>query len=155
MSDCMAIDETLSVDTHSDDETRAFGRELAARLDSGSVVLLKGDLGAGKTTLAQGICHGLGVDAWANSPTFTLINEYQGHRNGAEFHVYHCDFYRIEDPDELQTLAIDEVFYSDGVALVEWPDVAYEWAPPNAIRIAITRTGAEDRHIEVTFSSDR
>ena len=154
MSECMSPNRTVSVDTHSDDETRAFGRKIAARLEPGSVVLLEGDLGAGKTTLVQGICHGLGVDAWANSPTFTLINEYVGNSNGTELRVYHCDFYRIDDPDELQTLAIDEVFYGDGISLVEWPDVAAEWAPPHAVRIAITRTGAEDRHIRVEQSLD-
>ncbi|HDS74815.1 MAG TPA: tRNA (adenosine(37)-N6)-threonylcarbamoyltransferase complex ATPase subunit type 1 TsaE, partial [Firmicutes bacterium] len=110
-----------------------------------------GSLGAGKTTLVQGICHGLGVTAWANSPTFTLINEYVGTRNGEPLRVYHCDFYRIDDPEELATLALDEVFYGDGVTLVEWPDVAEEWAPDDAVRVKITRIGANERRLLATL----
>ncbi len=138
-----------SVVTTSPEETRAFGRELAHRLVRGSVVLLSGDLGAGKTTLAQGICHGLGVDAWACSPTFTLVNEYDGTLDGNPVRIYHCDFYRIEEPEELETLALDEVLYG-GVALIEWPEVAAEWAPDDAIRVNMARTGPEERRIEVT-----
>ena len=135
--------------THSPEETRAFGRELARRFVRGSVVLLSGDLGAGKTTLAQGICHGLGVDAWACSPTFTLVNEYDGTLGDEPLRVYHCDFYRIEEPEELETLALDEVLYG-GIALIEWPEVAAEWAPDDAVRVNMARTGPEERRIEVS-----
>ncbi|HDS74317.1 MAG TPA: tRNA (adenosine(37)-N6)-threonylcarbamoyltransferase complex ATPase subunit type 1 TsaE, partial [Firmicutes bacterium] len=81
--------ESAVVVTRSAEETRAFGEKFAQTLRSGSVVLLSGSLGAGKTTLVQGICHGLGVTACANSPTFTLINEYVGTRNGEPLRVYH------------------------------------------------------------------
>ncbi len=142
----MTLEPIVEVTT-SAEETRTLGERFAASLHPGSVVLLSGSLGAGKTTLVQGICHGLGVAAWANSPTFTLINEYVGTRNDEPLRVYHCDFYRIDDPDELATLALDEVFYGDGITLVEWPDVAEEWAPEDAVRVTITRTGAATRRI--------
>ena len=130
--------------SRSEEETRALGRALGASLQSGAVVLLVGEMGAGKTMLAQGLCHGLGVDAWASSPTFTLINEYEGRH-----HVYHCDFYRLTDPAELATLALDEVFEGDGVAIVEWPEIAEEWIDEAAIRITLTRRSPTERHIRV------
>ena len=135
---------TWSFTSESPEETRTWGTTLADRLKPGDVVLLDGDLGSGKTTLAQGLCGGLGVAEWVNSPTFTLINEYTG-----RLKVHHCDFYRLADPSELEALAVEEVFYGDGVALVEWPDVADGWVPPDAVRITITRTGAEQRRFEV------
>lgn len=136
--------------TDSAEATRAFGHELARTLAPGAVVLLSGDLGTGKTTLVQGICHALGVPQWANSPTFTLINEYEGAMNGKQLRIFHCDFYRIDDPDELHTFALDEVLYGDGIALVEWPEVASEWVPDSAVRITLTRTGAESRLITIS-----
>ncbi len=134
----------LSVRTSTPQETRRLGECIACQLGPGSVVLLSGDLGSGKTTLAQGICHGLGVEEWANSPTYILIAEYQG-----RLPVYHCDLYRIDEPDELQTLALDEVFYGDSVALVEWPEVAGEWAPADAIRVRIIPHGPAIREFEI------
>ena len=143
--------------SHSADQTRAFGGRLAASLRQGSVVLLYGDLGSGKTTLAQGIVRSLGVNQWANSPSFTLINEYDGRLrdNGATpVRIYHCDFYRLSDPDELNTLALDDVLYSPGVALVEWPEIAEEWVPTDAMCVRLTRTGVEERGIRVTGATE-
>jgi tRNA threonylcarbamoyladenosine biosynthesis protein TsaE len=136
----MILQSEWTIRTGSPEETRLFGETLAEQLVQGSVVLLEGDLGTGKTTLTQGICHGLGVDDWANSPTFTLINEYVG-----RMPVFHCDFYRIDDPDELYNLALDPVFYGSGVALIEWPDIAQDWFPEGALWIQIERTGADER----------
>ena len=130
--------------SRSEDETRSLGKSLGATLDRGAVVLLVGEMGAGKTMFAQGLCHGLGVDGWANSPTFTLINEHQG-----RVRVYHCDFYRLADAAELSTLALDDVLYGDGVALIEWPEIAEEWLPEEAIRVTITRQSPTERHIRV------
>ena len=116
--------------THSPEETRAFGRDLAKRLVRGSVVLLSGDLGAGKTTLAQGVCHGLGVDAWACSPTFTLINEYKGHRS-----LYHVDLYRLNSPDEALALGLEDYFESEGITAVEWAERAGDLIPEDATHV--------------------
>ena len=136
--------DILTFYTTSDDETRECGRELAACLEPGDVVLLQGDLGAGKTTFVQGVCHGLGVKQWANSPTFTLVNQYSG-----RIPIHHCDFYRLEEPEELYTLALDEIVYGDGVALIEWPEVAMDWVPDTAIHVTIRRTGATERELTV------
>ena len=133
-----------TVRTSDPDETRALGRRIGEGLGAGDVVLLWGDLGSGKTTLTQGICHGLGVSEWASSPTYILIAEYRG-----RVPIYHCDFYRIDDPGELDTLALDEVFYGAGVAVVEWPDVAHEWYPPDATRVRISVESPETRKFEI------
>ncbi len=137
-----AQDMGWEVLSRSEDETRRIGLSIGEGLRPGVVVLLVGQMGAGKTMLAQGLCHGLGVDAWASSPTFTLINEYVG-----RVRVYHCDFYRLADPAELATLALDEVLYGDGVALIEWPEVAEEWLPEDPVRITLARQSASERLI--------
>lgn len=134
----------LAKTTAGPEETRNLGREIASHLKPGSVVFLEGDLGSGKTTLVQGICAGLGVDAWPNSPTFTLINQYEG-----RMPVYHCDFYRLNDPGELANLGLEEVFGGKGVALVEWPRLADEWAPPDLVRIHLKRLSARRREITI------
>ncbi|HNZ39430.1 MAG TPA: tRNA (adenosine(37)-N6)-threonylcarbamoyltransferase complex ATPase subunit type 1 TsaE [Candidatus Latescibacteria bacterium] len=139
----MLIDpEPRTYVTTSPDETREFGKRIAPWLRPGSVVFLYGDLGSGKTTLVQGICAGLEVGVWPNSPTFTLINQYEG-----TVPVFHCDFYRLADPGELATLGLEEVFFGDGIALVEWPELAEEWAPSHTIRLTITRRSAKKREI--------
>ena len=139
----MLIDpEPRTYVTTSPDETREFGKRIAPWLRPGSVVFLYGDLGSGKTTLVQGICAGLEVGVWPNSPTFTLINQYEG-----TVPVFHCDFYRLADPGELATLGLEEVFFGNGIALVEWPELAEEWAPSHTIRLTITRRSAKKREI--------
>ena len=131
--------------SESEDATRELGRRIGECLGDGAVVLLAGAMGAGKTMLAQGLCHGLGVEEWANSPTFTLINEYDG-----RVRVYHCDFYRLTDEAELSTLALDEVLYGKGVALIEWPEIAESWVPHGAVRVSLSREGPTRRRIRVS-----
>jgi tRNA threonylcarbamoyladenosine biosynthesis protein TsaE len=128
--------------THSAEETRSLGARLAQSMVPGSAVFLYGDLGSGKTTFVQGMCQGLDVEGWANSPTFTIINEYRG-----RLPVYHCDFYRLTDAEELDNLALDEVLYGIGVAVIEWPEIVEEWAPANAVRIRFTRLGPRTRRV--------
>lgn len=118
--------------SHSPEETRALGRRLAALLDSGDVVVLAGNLGAGKTCLAQGICQGLGVDEPVSSPTFTLINEYQG-----RLKVYHLDAYRLTGPADAADLGLDEILGGDGVALVEWADRIAEYLPQDRMQVEL------------------
>jgi tRNA threonylcarbamoyladenosine biosynthesis protein TsaE len=101
------------------DKTFQWGTVLGTLLNRGDVVALVGELGAGKTTLTQGIVRGLGVteDHYIGSPTFTLINEYDG-----RVPVYHLDFYRIEFPSEVVHLGLEEYLDGDGVAIIEWAD---------------------------------
>ena len=110
---------TLLFHTSSADETRSLGERLGRILVKGDIVLMFGELGAGKTTLAQGIATGLGVkkDEYVRSPTFTLINQYQG-----RIPVYHIDLYRIESPSELDNLGLEETFHDKGTVLVEWAE---------------------------------
>ena len=105
--------------THSSDETIERGREIGAQLSPPALILLSGDLGAGKTTLTKGIASGLGaaqVDE-VTSPTFTLVHKYEGRAL-----VYHVDLYRIGDAHDLETLGLEDVFSEHAVVIVEWPE---------------------------------
>jgi tRNA threonylcarbamoyladenosine biosynthesis protein TsaE len=109
---------TRTITTSSEEETSAVGRELAATLLAGDVVLLYGDLGAGKTAFVRGLAEGLGVPRdEVSSPTFTLIQEYRGGR----LTLFHVDLYRIEDPREFDELGLDEIA-EDGVLSIEWAE---------------------------------
>jgi tRNA threonylcarbamoyladenosine biosynthesis protein TsaE len=109
---------TTIVTTQSEDETAAAGRVLAARLIPGSVVLLFGDLGAGKTAFVRGLAEGLGVSRdEVSSPTFTLVQEYRGGR----LTLFHVDLYRLNDPRELDDLGLDEIA-DEGVLAIEWAE---------------------------------
>jgi tRNA threonylcarbamoyladenosine biosynthesis protein TsaE len=108
----------VTIATHSEQETASAGRELAARVHAGDVVLLTGDLGAGKTAFVRGLAEGLGIDASeVTSPTFTLIQEYSGGR----LRLYHVDLYRLK-PIEVDDLGLDELTGEGGVTAIEWPD---------------------------------
>ena len=103
--------------THSVAQTQKAGEHLGGLLRVGDVILLEGELGAGKTTLTKGIARGLGVGGYVNSPTFTLVNEYRSGR----LPVYHLDAYRLESAAEALDFGIEEYLYGDGITLVEWP----------------------------------
>jgi tRNA threonylcarbamoyladenosine biosynthesis protein TsaE len=135
---------TKTITTQSEDETAAAGRELAATLAAGDVVLLYGDLGAGKTAFVRGLAEGLGVSRdEVSSPTFTLIQEYRGGR----LPLFHVDLYRIEDPREFDELGLDEIA-EDGVLAIEWAE-RLPVPPPNAIRISIEHTGQTQRRVTI------
>jgi tRNA threonylcarbamoyladenosine biosynthesis protein TsaE len=137
--------------TASEEATIALGEQLATALPSQRVVLLIGNLGAGKTTLAKGMVRGLGVaePEDVSSPTFTLIHEY-----GTEGRVYHVDLYRLDEPSEVATLGLDEIFDRDAVVLIEWGERFPQLLPAERTEIRI-RTIANDegsndeREIEV------
>lgn len=105
--------------THSAEETIALGRQIASELKAPLLVLLSGDLGAGKTTLTKGIASGLRAakEEDVTSPTFTLVHKYEG-----EVRVYHVDLYRIGDVHDFETLGLEDVFSEQAVVLVEWPE---------------------------------
>lgn len=132
--------------TRSEADTLDFGKKIAPMLATGDTVLLYGDLGAGKSVLARGIARGLGVDEPMPSPTFTLLLPYAG-RDGGK--VYHFDLYRIADPEEYFAAGLDEFIGGDGIAIVEWPQMA-DLAPEPALEIHMAR-GADDqtRAIEI------
>jgi tRNA threonylcarbamoyladenosine biosynthesis protein TsaE len=110
--------------------TAALGAAIAGQLSRGDAVLLKGDLGSGKTTLARAILTALGVDETVPSPTFTLVQTYETQR----FPVSHYDLYRLKRPSEMDELGLDEAL-DDGAALIEWPERAEDHLPPDALTV--------------------
>ena len=137
--------EMLTV-TNSAAETRELGEQLAKRLEPGDVVLLRGDLGAGKSDLTRGIARGLGVRETVTSPSFTILNVYESGRCP----LYHFDWYRLESADELYELGLDEYIGGDGIAVVEWPERCPEVVPERFVRIDIRATGDETREIAIS-----
>ena len=131
--------------TASEDETIALGQKLAPTFGDGAVVLLIGNLGAGKTTLAKGIVSGLGVAPIEEiaSPTFTLIHEYGGG-------VFHIDLYRLDEPREVESLGLDEIFSQARCVLIEWGERFPALMPEPRWEIRLERTGDEDRTIVVS-----
>ncbi len=130
-------------ETHSAEETIELGRRIARQLPSRGVVLLIGNLGAGKTTLAKGIVSGLGAAAPEEvaSPTFTLIHEYG--------HVYHVDLYRLDRADQLATLGLDEIFESDSIVLIEWGERFPDSMPRQRTEIRVRALDGDAREIEI------
>ncbi|OYD06841.1 tRNA (adenosine(37)-N6)-threonylcarbamoyltransferase complex ATPase subunit type 1 TsaE [Paludifilum halophilum] len=127
----------------SSEETRKLGRHLAERLRPGDVIALEGDLGAGKTTLSQGVAEGLGIQGPIDSPTFTLIKEYDEGR----LPFYHMDVYRLDSWDE--ELGWDDYFYGDGVTLVEWADRIRPRLPERIVRIQMNHGPGDSRYIQI------
>ena len=129
--------------TNSAEETIELGRRIAAPLPAKCVVLLIGNLGAGKTTLAKGIVHGLGAadPDEVSSPTFTLIHEYGGGR------VYHIDLYRVDTAEQVATLGLDEIFDREAVALIEWGERFPQLLPTERMEIRLRALDGDRREI--------
>jgi tRNA threonylcarbamoyladenosine biosynthesis protein TsaE len=120
-------------------ETRRIGARLGRLLQPGDVLLLQGELGAGKTMLTQGIGQGLKVEEPVKSSSFVLMNEYHGRLT-----LYHADLYRLNDPSEVAELALEEVA-APGVLVVEWPERAWQELPPEHLLVRIEEDGAKGR----------
>jgi tRNA threonylcarbamoyladenosine biosynthesis protein TsaE len=138
--------------THSPEETREFGRTLAQRLKPGSVVALTGSLGSGKTVLVQGICSEFGAEKAVSSPSFVIINEYPGSRQGSRIWIYHFDLYRLENPDELVGLGYEEYFYGQGISLIEWADKVKDFLPEKRWEINLKIISENEREISIEES---
>ena len=123
----------MITETFSEKETRALGEELGRKAVPGSLYTLTGDLGTGKTVFTQGFATGLGITEHVNSPTFTIVQEYDGGR----LPFYHFDVYRIGDLEEMDEIGYEDYFYGDGVCLIEWAELIEELLPlkRTAIRI--------------------
>jgi tRNA threonylcarbamoyladenosine biosynthesis protein TsaE len=136
----------LKFETHSDEETQALGRQFAKMLPDRGVILLIGELGAGKTTLAKGIVEGRGVMASEDvlSPTFTLIHEY-----GQPVGVYHIDLYRLNTLDEARRLGLEDLFEQPALVLLEWGERFPELLPQQRIEIRLSHKGEENRLIVI------
>ena len=131
--------------TTSTEATKKLGQTLAPYLHAGDVVVLSGDLGAGKTQFVQGVAAGLGISDDVVSPTFNIVIEY----SSGSVPLYHFDLYRLADPDEFYAAGLDEFVGGDGVAVVEWPQMA-ELEPRPALKLSIRRGESDDeRWIEI------
>lgn len=131
--------------SHSPEQTRRFGAHLGCLVEPGDVVLLFGELGAGKTHVAQGIAQGLGITEPVRSPTFTLINEYEAGR----IPLYHVDLYRLEGSRDIATVGLDEYFDADGVVVVEWPERGEGWLPEDALHLILRHVDPRRRLIRL------
>jgi tRNA threonylcarbamoyladenosine biosynthesis protein TsaE len=140
----------LTCASSSVEETRRLGERLGALLKAGDIVLLSGELGAGKTVFVQGIARGLSFDGSVSSKSFVLLGEYTG-----RITLYHADLYRLEAPEEVAELALDEIS-ADGVLVVEWPERAGEDVlPEEHVRVEFQVTGEESRKMLVSGTGPR
>ncbi|MEM7009474.1 MAG: tRNA (adenosine(37)-N6)-threonylcarbamoyltransferase complex ATPase subunit type 1 TsaE [Thermodesulfobacteriota bacterium] len=125
--------DSIEIYLNSSDETLKLGEIIGKSLIPGSIIALVGDLGAGKTVLVKGLASGLGVAEEPNSPTFVIMNSYEG-----KMPLYHYDLYRLSDEDELAGIGYEEHFFGEGVAAVEWADRVQGIFPEHTISIEIT-----------------
>lgn len=146
----MEPETTTVIQSDSEQRTREIGEGLGAVLRTGDIVLLSGDLGAGKTCFAQGIARGLGVEQPVTSPSFVLMNEYQGRET-----MFHVDLYRMSDVDELDDLGLWD-YAERGVLVVEWPERGAELLPGDGLHIAMDHGSTERaRVLRVEARGDR
>jgi len=132
------------IESHNPEETRALGERIGRAAQAGDVLLLSGELGAGKTLFVQGIARGLGYESPVSSKSFVILGQYAGRVT-----LYHADLYRLEDPEQVQELGLDEIT-ADGVLAVEWPERA-EWILPDErllIRFEVTSEDTRRLHLE-------
>lgn len=134
-----------------------LGRELAAHLVDGDVVLLHGDLGAGKTTLVQGVAAGLGITEAIQSPTFGLVAEHTSSLPGGDcLRVLHLDLYRLEDPEELEGIGYEQFIEPEGaISLIEWPERAGDWLPPRFLLVRIAHGIEGGRTVDLSWHDER
>jgi tRNA threonylcarbamoyladenosine biosynthesis protein TsaE len=129
------------------EDTEKLAQELAVFLEGGTVLALDGDLGAGKTTFSQAIARAIGVKDTVNSPTFTIIKEYEGRI----LPLYHMDVYRITEP-EAEELGLDEYFYGAGLTIVEWASRIETILPTERLSIYIENRGPQERNFQIVPS---
>ena len=135
--------------SRSPEETDAFAASLGAKAEPGDCYALTGDLGCGKTHFAKGFAKGLGINEEITSPTFTLLEEYEG-----DIPFYHFDLYRIAEESELDSLFFEEYWEGDGVSLVEWAERAHGRLPSNTINVRFEYVDATTRRITLEYPHD-
>ena len=135
---------TIGFNTTSAEQTEEFASRFAGLIKAGDIVTLDGDLGAGKTCFTRGVARGIGSAAHVSSPTFTIVNEYEGGR----LPIYHFDTYRLGGIDDFLASGLDEYLWMGGVCLIEWSSIISSVIPEGAIRIDISGTG-DIRHFVI------
>jgi len=142
--------EAVTLASASPEETRRLGERLGEQLRAGDVVLLSGELGAGKTVFVQGLARGLGFEGSVSSKSFVLLGEYAD-----RVKLYHADLYRLERAEEVEELALDEIS-ADGVLVVEWPERAGDGVlPEDHVRIEFEVTGEDRRVLRIAGKGER
>ena len=138
----------MIIETHDPEETFEVGRKIGMNAKPGQIYTLTGDLGVGKTVFTQGVAAGLGITEPANSPTFTIIQEYEDGR----LPFYHFDVYRIGDLEEMEEIGYDDYFFGQGICLIEWAELIEEILPEKRIEVTIEKDlekGFEYRKITI------
>jgi len=136
------------VEVFNEGETANLARKLGKLVEPGDIICLIGDLGAGKTTFTKAFALGLEVEDYVTSPTFTIIQEYEG-----RIPLYHFDVYRIEDLREMEDIGYEEYFYGDGVCVIEWAQIIKDLLPKNYLQIEIRHMDIEKREICLTATN--
>ena len=136
--------------SHSEDETQKIGFEVAEKIKKGDVISLTGSLGAGKTVFAKGFAKQLGIEEAIVSPTFTLVQEYDGREK-----MYHLDLYRLSGEDEFESMGGEDFLYSDGVTLIEWSEKIESMLPDDTIYVNITIEPDLTRKIEIIRGNEK
>jgi len=132
----------FNIITNNPEETRKLGKKISVLVQPGDLFAFYGELGVGKTCFIQGICYGLGVKEGVNSPSFTLINEYQG-----KIPIYHFDLFRLNGIDEFLDLGYEEYFYGKGLTVIEWAGKIEGFLPPDYLKIEINSVSYYQRRI--------
>lgn len=139
----------MTLRSKSPDDTRALGEKLGRAVQAGDVVLLSGELGAGKTLFVQGMARGLGYEGPVSSKSFVIMGEYAGREK-----LYHADLYRLDEPEMVEDLALEEIS-ADGVLVVEWPERAEYVLPPEHLLIRFEVTSADTRTLHLAPAGSR
>ncbi len=134
----------MEIITHSERETEAAGAALAAKLPDGAVVAMYGELGSGKTAFVRGMARGMGIDCRVSSPTFTIVNEYEGERT-----LIHFDMYRLGSADELWGIGWDDYLDRGAVCAVEWSENVQDAFTGNEVTVRFEKLGADERRITI------
>lgn len=145
--------EMINIETHSFEETVAIGKKLGSILKPGDVICLSGELGTGKTALTNGIAKEMGIMSYITSPTFTLVNEYQG-----KYPLYHFDVYRIADVDEMFDIGFEEYLNGNGITIIEWGELISDILPDEIVKVTISKNlekGLDVREISIKFFGAR
>tara|TARA_B100001996_G_scaffold376137_1_gene357012 strand:+ start:102 stop:557 length:456 start_codon:yes stop_codon:yes gene_type:complete len=137
---------SIKIKSKSHNETQNLGTKIAKNLIGNEIILLYGEIGAGKTTFTQGLLKGLGYEGWGRSPTFVIINEYN-----LKYKVNHMDFYRLNDISELINLGIEEYLDSTSIKIIEWPEICHPILNKNHIKIKISQIANTERQLVIEF----
>lgn len=135
------------------EKTMELGEKIGAAVMPGDIICLIGDLGTGKTHFVKGLAKGLEIADYITSPTFTIVNEYEG-----RLKLYHFDVYRIEEPEEVNAIGFDEYIFSDAVSIIEWANYIQELIPKEALTITISKCpeeGENYRNIHIDYTGER